>query len=191
VCKHLADACPHACVQDRIARLNGRTVEFVVQQDRAAFLRLVWISVFQAVGSAMLAPLLKYSTNALALSWRQRLSEHVHKSYLKDNTACALGQLAGLVDADQRVATGVEQVSQDLAELVPTVVKPVFDIVWFSWNMGMLTGATGLACLYGCVLPERAVLLCPMASMQPRLRFASEAEPIGVQVLLRLLFHSA
>ena len=137
-------------MQDRIARLNGKTVEFVVQQDRAGFLRLVWISLAQALGSAILAPTLKFATNAMALSWRRRLTEHVHRAYLRGGTACAVSQLAGLQDADQRVATGIEGLSQDLADLVPTLVKPVIDVLWFSWNMSRLTGASGLACLYGC-----------------------------------------
>ena len=144
-------------VQDRIARLNGRTVEFVVQQNRRAFVRLVWVSIAQSFGSALLAPLLKYTTNALALTWRRRLTEHVHAAYLTGRTAAALSQLAGVGDADQRVAAGVDALSQDLADLVPTLVKPVLDILWFSYHMVQLTGLKGLACLYGCVL---AVAFC-------------------------------
>ena len=137
-------------MQDRIARLNGRTVEFVLQQDRRGFVRLIWISIAQSLGSAVLAPLLRYTTHALALTWRRRLTEHVHKSYLHGHTATALSQLAGLGDADQRLAAGIEQLSQDLADLVPTLVKPVFDITWFSYHMARITGVKGMACLYGC-----------------------------------------
>jgi ABC-type uncharacterized transport system fused permease/ATPase subunit len=138
-------------LQDRIARLNGRTVDLVVQQDRAGFLRLVWVSVFQSLGSAILAPLLKYTTDKLALTWRRRLSEHVHVAYLNENTVVALSQLAHMEDPDQRLTGGVGKLSTDLADLVPSLVKPVVDILWFTWSMGHLTGPTGLACLYGCV----------------------------------------
>jgi ABC-type uncharacterized transport system fused permease/ATPase subunit len=117
-------------------------------------LRLVWVSIAQSLGSALLAPLLKYTTNALALTWRRRLTEHVHARYLSGHTAAALASLAGLRDADQRLAAGVESLAQDLADLVPTLVKPAIDVVWFSYHMGKLTGATGLACLYGCVRPR-------------------------------------
>ena len=34
-------------LQDRMAALNGRTVEYVLKQDRAAFVRLIGLSVFQ------------------------------------------------------------------------------------------------------------------------------------------------
>ncbi len=35
-------------LQDRIASLNGRSVEHVLRQDRPAFLRLIGLSVVQA-----------------------------------------------------------------------------------------------------------------------------------------------
>ena len=34
-------------LQDRIARLNGRSVEHVLKQDRTAFVRLIGLSVLQ------------------------------------------------------------------------------------------------------------------------------------------------
>jgi hypothetical protein len=34
-------------LQDRMAALNGRTVEYVLKQDRAAFVRLIGLSVRQ------------------------------------------------------------------------------------------------------------------------------------------------
>ncbi len=43
-------------LQDRMAALNGRTVEYVLRQDRAAFTRLIGLSVLQ-VGSAVWLPL--------------------------------------------------------------------------------------------------------------------------------------
>ncbi len=36
-------------LQDRIARLNGRSVEHVLKQDRPAFLRLIALSVLQVL----------------------------------------------------------------------------------------------------------------------------------------------
>ncbi len=34
-------------LQDRMAALNGRTVEYVLKQDKQAFIRLIGLSVFQ------------------------------------------------------------------------------------------------------------------------------------------------
>ena len=39
-------------LQDRMAALNGRTVEYVLKQDRPAFVRLIGLSVAQVPGLA-------------------------------------------------------------------------------------------------------------------------------------------
>ena len=36
-------------LQDRMAALNGRTVEYVLKQDKQAFIRLIGLSVFQVL----------------------------------------------------------------------------------------------------------------------------------------------
>lgn len=57
--------------QDRIASLNGRTVQHVMRQDRSAFVRLIGLSVLQSGASAVLAPTLRHVADALALTWRK------------------------------------------------------------------------------------------------------------------------
>ena len=54
-------------LSDRIASLNGASVSNVVQQDRAAFVRLIAVSVCQSSASSVIAPTLRYLTASLAL----------------------------------------------------------------------------------------------------------------------------
>ncbi len=42
----------------------------------------------------------------------------------------------------------VERLAHDVAELVPTVVKPLIDLAWFSSQLWALTGWRGSASLY-------------------------------------------
>lgn len=70
-------------LQDRIARLNGRTVEYMLQQNFTAFQQLIGVSVLQALGSAILAPTLKFATEALALEWRKRLTSRALEHYVQ------------------------------------------------------------------------------------------------------------
>lgn len=70
-------------LQDRIARLNGRTVEYMLQQNFTAFQQLIGMSVLQAFGSAILAPTLKYATETLGLEWRRRLTSRSLEHYLQ------------------------------------------------------------------------------------------------------------
>ncbi len=85
------------CLQDRIASLNGRTVQLVIRQDRPAFIRLIGISVLQSAASAVLAPSLRQVADALAMTWRRRLTTAAHARYFKGNTFYTTSQLAGAV----------------------------------------------------------------------------------------------
>lgn len=83
-------------LQDRIASLNGRTVQYVIRQDKAAFIRLIGISVLQSAASAVLAPSLRHVADALAMTWRRRLTAAAHSRYFKGNTFYTTSQLAGV-----------------------------------------------------------------------------------------------
>ncbi|XP_022774962.1 ABC transporter D family member 1-like isoform X6 [Durio zibethinus] len=47
-------------VSDRIASLNGTTVKYVLEQDKAAFIRLIGKSVLQSAASSFIAPSLRF-----------------------------------------------------------------------------------------------------------------------------------
>lgn len=51
-------------------------------------------------------------------------------------------------DVDQRITRDIERLAADLAALVPSMVKPVVDILWFSSQLWALTGRRGSAVLY-------------------------------------------
>lgn len=51
-------------------------------------------------------------------------------------------------DVDQRLTRDVERLCDDLSALIPSMVKPVVDIAWFSLQLYQLTGRRGMAILY-------------------------------------------
>ncbi len=51
-------------------------------------------------------------------------------------------------DVDQRITRDVERLCDDLSALIPSLVKPVVDIAWFSVQLYQLTGRRGMAILY-------------------------------------------
>lgn len=67
-----------------------------VPQDRAAFIRLIGVSVLQSGASSILAPSLRHVGDALALAWRRRLTQAAHAYYLRGNNFYAVSQLAGM-----------------------------------------------------------------------------------------------
>ncbi|KAL6972862.1 ATP-binding cassette sub- D member 1 [Sarracenia purpurea var. burkii] len=132
-------------ISDRIASLNGTTVKYVLEQNKAAFIRLIGISVLQSVASSIVAPSLR-----LALGWRIRLTQHLQENYLRNNAFYKMSSMN--IDADQRITQDVEKLTTDLSGLVTGMVKPSVDILWFTWRMKMLTGRRGIAILYAYML---------------------------------------
>lgn len=96
-----------------------------------------------------LAPSLsRHLTNKLALGWRRRLTEALSGLYFKNLAFYKASHLVeSLPDADQRLVSDVDKLCQDLAGLVTSMVKPVVDILWFTWRMHTLTGRTGVGLL--------------------------------------------
>ncbi|KAI4325947.1 hypothetical protein MLD38_031305 [Melastoma candidum] len=140
-------------ISDRIASLNGTTVKYVLEQDKAAFIRLIGISVLQSAASSFVAPSLKHLTTRLALGWRVRLTQHILRNYLQNNAFYKVFHMSSRnIDADQRITHDLEKLATDLAGLVTGMVKPSVDIVWFTWRMKLLTGQRGVAILYAYML---------------------------------------
>ena len=51
-------------------------------------------------------------------------------------------------DVDQRLTRDVVRLCDDLAALIPNLVKPIVDLLWFSAQLWQLTGRRGLGILY-------------------------------------------
>nr|XP_025691157.1 ABC transporter D family member 1 isoform X2 [Arachis hypogaea] len=140
-------------ISDRIASLNGTTVKFVLEQDKASFIRLISTSVLQSAASSFIAPSIKHLTARLALGWRIRLTRHLLKNYLRKNAFYKVFHMASKkIDADQRITHDLDKLTRDLSGLVTGMVKPSVDILWFTWRMKLLTGQRGVGILYAYML---------------------------------------
>ncbi|RLN21705.1 hypothetical protein C2845_PM07G36040 [Panicum miliaceum] len=136
-------------ISDRIASLNGTSVKYVLEQDKAAFIRLTGISVLQSAANSIVSPSLRNITSRIALGWRIPMTNHLLQYYLKRNAFYKVFNISGMnVDADQRLTHDVEKLTNDLAGLVTGMVKPLVDILWFTWRMKLLSGRRGVAILY-------------------------------------------
>ncbi|AQK95654.1 ABC transporter D family member 1 [Zea mays] len=140
-------------ISDRIASLNGTTVKFVLEQDKDAFIRLIGVSILQSGANSFVAPSLRTLTAKLALGWRIRMTNHMLRYYLKRNAFYKVFNMSGKsIDADQRLTLDVDKLTTDLAGLVTGMVKPLVDILWFTWRMKLLSGRRGVAILYAYML---------------------------------------
>ncbi|KAL1568041.1 ATP-binding cassette sub- D member 1, variant 2 [Salvia divinorum] len=140
-------------ISDRIASLNGTTVKYVLEQDKAAFIKLIGVSVLQSAASSFVAPSLRHLTALLALGWRIRLTKHLLRNYLRKNAYYKVFNISRAnIDADQRLTQDLEKLTTDLSGLVTGMVKPTVDILWFTWRMKLLTGRRGVTILYAYML---------------------------------------
>ena len=55
-------------------------------------------------------------------------------------------------DVDARLTKDVERLSDGMSQLIPSMVKPVVDIAWFTAQLARLTGTRGMAILYSYAL---------------------------------------
>ena len=135
-------------LSDRIAHLNGETMRHIIGQDRRQFITLLGGSIIQAAAQAVLAPSMVSLAEAVALSWRARLTSHISEMYFAKRGYYSAPNLHGLGDADQRITEDVPKLTTNLAGLFPGLLKPAVDIAWFSLRMLQLTGRRGVALLY-------------------------------------------
>ena len=87
----------------------------------------------------------------VALRFRKRLSEHVHERYLEGTNfykACNLGGNERIDNADQRVTADVASFSDEIAALYAALLKPLLDVVLFTWKLGNLLGWQGPAAMH-------------------------------------------
>ena len=158
-------------LSDRIANLNGTSVQLALAQDRAGFVALLKTSVMQSVASAIVAPSLRYLTNILAVTWRARLTQALSREYLSSSVFYNVIHRKGMGDADQRLTRDIERLCDDTAALVPSMVKPIVDVLWFSLRCYQLTGLKGTAVVYAYTLLGYSTL----RALTPNLsKFSSE-----------------
>ena len=158
-------------LSDRIANLNGTSVQLALAQDRAGFVALLKTSVAQSAASAIVAPSLRYLTNILAVTWRARLTKVLCRDYLTSSSFYNVIHRKGMGDADQRITRDVERLCDDTAALVPSMVKPIVDVLWFSLRCYQLTGLKGTAVVYAYTLLGYSTL----RALTPNLgKFSSE-----------------
>ena len=61
-------------------------------------------------------------------------------------------------DVDVRLTKDIERLSDGISQLIPSMIKPVVDIAWFTTQLARLTGRQGMVILYLYALGGFAIL---------------------------------
>ena len=128
-----------------VADLDGRLVSAMVKGKAREFsIGIVWWMVV-AIPATYTNSMLSFVQAKLACAYRTRLTTHIHKQYLSDNTFYTLGNLDDRIkNADQLITVDVAKFSDALAELYGNLAKPVLDMVIYNWQLSRNVGGEGL-----------------------------------------------
>ncbi|OSX74544.1 hypothetical protein BU14_0285s0032 [Porphyra umbilicalis] len=94
----------------------------------------------------------------ISLSFRRRLTLHLHRAYLAHRAYYTASVLGGLEHADQRITDDVDKFCDAVSELFSYTFKPLFDVLLFSRSLGRLIGYRGQAALYAYFLCTSSLL---------------------------------
>ncbi|GAM21533.1 hypothetical protein SAMD00019534_047080 [Acytostelium subglobosum LB1] len=128
-----------------IAEIAGKNAQNLVARRWREMAHYVFRFALVSIPAAFVNSTLKYETEMLALQFRKRLSEHVHREYLEGVNfykASHLGGVNRIDNADQRVTSDIEQFCNSMSNLYTTVFKPVLDLILFTKK---LVGVMGWA----------------------------------------------
>ncbi|KAI7903409.1 ABC transporter transmembrane region 2-domain-containing protein [Cokeromyces recurvatus] len=121
---------------------NGSVVKSIVSRDKKRFIALAIVEF-----GLMMWPMsivnnsLKLTINALALSFRERLTKHAHNQYLDGITFYKISNLDNrLQNADQLLTQDIDKFSENLSHLYSDIAKPVVDIFLFAYKLGEAIG---------------------------------------------------
>ncbi|RMZ78852.1 hypothetical protein DV738_g3701, partial [Chaetothyriales sp. CBS 135597] len=128
-----------------VAELDGKVVGALVKgKGREFLLGLVWWMLV-AVPATFTNSMLQYHQCKLALCYRTRLTNHVHKKYLDNMTFYTLSALDDRIkNADQLITVDVARFSNSLAELYSNLAKPILDMVIYNYSLSKSVGGEGL-----------------------------------------------
>ncbi|KAI9804669.1 MAG: hypothetical protein M1833_006744 [Piccolia ochrophora] len=128
-----------------VAELDGRLVSSLVRgKGRDFLIGIVWWMLV-AIPATFTNSMLSYHQCKLALQYRTRLTNHIHKKYLSNMTFYSLSALDDRIkNADQLITVDVSKFSNSLAELYSNLAKPILDMIIYNYSLSRSVGGEGL-----------------------------------------------
>ena len=144
----------------RIAKKGGDGLQAVMERSWKKFFFVLGDFFVSGVSASVVNSALKYLTNSITVSFRERLTERVHREYLRDGAfyRAAVLRVGNLDNADQRIADDLHQFCHTASDLFARTFKPLLDVVYRTARMAENMGYGGLAVLYGYFFASGALI---------------------------------
>ena len=129
-----------------IASVNGSIVKTIVSYDFPAFIQKITSLVMLALPASFVNSYLDYINKIIALKFRNNLTKHFHKIYIKDMIYYQLTNIDSRIrNPDQRIANDIEKWATSLSKLYSNITKPLLDMILFSIKLSEFVSWKGPA----------------------------------------------
>lgn len=134
---------------DKISALEGDCAAATTSLNWKRFRQILKTCALIFVPASIVNSSLKAVQVLISLSFRKRLTEYVHLSYMRNRAYYSASVLGGLQHADQRITDDVEKFCDTITDLYSYTFKPILDIAVFSRSLSHIIGYKGQLILYG------------------------------------------
>lgn len=156
-------------ISNKLSKISGDLSKTLIELDFEGFIMNLGHSSLLSFASALLAPSLKYLINKLSLEWRISLTQYIHKKYLRSMMYYKTAYLnTDIGNPDQCITQDVEQFCEGICGLYANLVKPIADILLYTYQLVKIAGYGGPVAIWGYMIFSFAfmgVLRPPFSSL--------------------------
>eukprot|EP00761_Pharyngomonas_kirbyi_P012810 gb/GECH01012837.1/.p1 GENE.gb/GECH01012837.1/~~gb/GECH01012837.1/.p1 ORF type:complete len:704 (+),score=162.31 gb/GECH01012837.1/:1-2112(+) len=139
-------------VSNQLSWLSGDLSKDLLEKNKANFKQhLLTTSGLSAV-SAILSPSLNFLIENMSLNWRKAITRFLHKKYFDSKLYYKTTNIEGIDNPDQVIAQDVDKFCHSCAKLFAHAVKPIADILLYTYRLWNLAGKEEPLYIWGYML---------------------------------------
>lgn len=139
-------------VSNQLSWLSGDLSKDLLEKNADAFGKHLLFSTGLSGVSAILSPSLNYLIENMSLNWRKAITRYLHEKYFDDKLYYKVTNLEGIDNPDQVIAQDIDKFCHSCAKLFAHAVKPIADILLYTYRLWNLAGKEEPLYIWGYML---------------------------------------
>jgi ATP-binding cassette subfamily D (ALD) long-chain fatty acid import protein len=132
------------------SRVEGELLRALLDKNLPDFQSYLGQNVALFGLSSILNPLLDWLKETLAIRWRKRITQKIHDQYYSEMTYYRVSFLDSRIkSADQCITGDVENFCKNGVEMYIKVIRPIIDVIYFTYQLITTGGFIGPAVVMG------------------------------------------
>ncbi|KAH8617925.1 putative ABC transporter transmembrane region 2 ABC transporter [Trypanosoma vivax] len=163
-----------------LAGIAGVTSEALVRRDTRRLLFSIADFAAYAIPTTVISVGIGYTTSLLERRFRDKVQQFFHENYLRGRRVHDLAAMGSVDNPSHRITSDVQSFCCEIASLLPSVLKPLMEVVIFSSTL-MRSGGFGapfsvisyyvlVALIFRALLPNFATLVATSREKEASLR---------------------